>query len=59
MNNCPICGEIISPNAPTFKVSLGFGDFEEFEYLTIHRDCVEFDDPLRLLIDSHETSEED
>ena len=59
MNNCPICGELISPNAPTFKVALGFGDFEEFEALTIHRDCVEFDDPLRLLIGVHENQDEE
>ena len=58
MNNCSICGQLITINAPTFKVSLGFGDFEEFEALVIHRDCVEFDDPLRLLVDTYETNED-
>lgn len=58
MNNCPICGELLSENAPTFKVSLGFGDFIEFEGLVLHRDCVEFEDPIKLLVDTFETSDE-
>jgi len=44
---------------PTFKVSLGFGDYTEFESLVIHRDCVELEDPIRLLVNIFETSDED
>ena len=54
MKNCPICGELITENAPTFKVSMGFGNFDIYDGIVIHRDCIEMDDPIRVLIDTFE-----
>ena len=59
ISNCPICNELITENAPTFKVSLGFGDYSEFDALVIHRDCVELEDPIRLLVNIFETDLDD
>ena len=55
MNNCYVCNELIGENARTFKISVGFGDFYEMDYIIIHEDCysesvirdfmTEFDNP--------------
>ena len=43
MIKCPVCQELISPNAPTYKCSRGFvdsdGSFFEDESIVVHIDC--------------------
>ena len=54
MNLCPICEQLISEYAPTFKFELGFGDFDSIDSMVIHRDCIEGKDPLAILIENFE-----
>jgi hypothetical protein len=43
MKKCPVCQDLISPNAVSLKASCGFvddnGDFYETEFIVFHKDC--------------------
>jgi len=55
MNKCAICNELIGTDAPTMKLAIGFGDFDEYDFIVIHRDCVEIDNPITILTHKFET----
>ena len=38
-NNCYLCGDLLGENARTIRISIGFGDFYEMEYIIVHEDC--------------------
>ena len=54
--NCSICSEMISENAPTFKIAMGFGNFDEYDSIVVHRDCAEGVDIKDTLLDNFEES---
>ena len=53
MIKCPVCKELLSPNAPKYKVSRGFvgidGLFLEDASVTFHQECSESIEPYGLL----------
>tara|TARA_R100000808_G_C2135347_1_gene143755 strand:- start:684 stop:854 length:171 start_codon:yes stop_codon:yes gene_type:complete len=51
---CAICGKVISEHAPTFKISLGFGDFDSIDSIVLHRECIEDKNPIDVLIQNFE-----
>ena len=54
MKLCSICGKIISELAPTFKIDLGFGDFDSIESIILHRECIDEKNPIDILIENFE-----
>ena len=53
MIKCPVCKELVSPNAPTYKVSRGFvgidGLFVEDVSVVFHQECSDLIEPYGLL----------
>ena len=53
MIKCPVCQELISPNAPTYKCSRGFVDkdgmFLEDVSVVFHQECSDSIEPYGLL----------
>ena len=54
MKLCAICGEVISELAPTFKIDLGFGNFDSIDSILLHRECIEEKNPIDILIENFE-----
>ena len=53
MIKCPVCGKLISPSAPIYKVSRGFLDadgvvFEDSEVI-FHQECSDLIQPYVML----------
>jgi hypothetical protein len=53
MIKCPVCKELIGPNAPVYKVSRGFVDVEGVFYEDIgvifHQECADSIEPYSTL----------
>ena len=53
MIKCPVCKELLSPNAPTYKVSRGFvgidGLFVEDVSVVFHQECSDLIAPYPIL----------
>ena len=53
MRKCPVCGKLISPSAPVYKVSRGFVDadgvmFEDSDVI-FHQECSDLIQPYSAL----------
>mgnify|MGYP003115371147 FL=1 len=53
MIKCPVCGELISPSAPVYRVSRGFLDadgimFEDADVI-FHQECADLIEPYVIL----------
>ena len=59
MKNCNVCGDLISPNAPTVKLIYGFGGEMEMHHIVVHVDCIHNDDVVDRLLEEFETEETD
>ena len=59
MKNCNVCGDIISPNAPTVTLIYGFGGEMEMHQIVVHVDCIHQDDVVDRLLEEFETEETD
>jgi len=59
MQNCLICKELISENAPTFTIIYGFGGDIEMHSAVLHVDCAGQDNPCERVIEEFEVTDED
>tara|TARA_R100000781_G_scaffold98784_1_gene62371 strand:+ start:255 stop:437 length:183 start_codon:yes stop_codon:yes gene_type:complete len=53
MIKCPVCGELISPSAPVYRVSRGFLDADGIMYedseVIFHQECADSIEPYVIL----------
>lgn len=59
MRQCNVCGELITDNAPTVKLSYGFGENMEMHNILVHVDCVHQNDVVDQLLEEFETEYND
>lgn len=58
MENCTICGNLISENTPTIKITYGFGVDLVMHHIILHLDCGQGENLIERLLTEFEVQDD-